>query len=302
MNFSQHRPYILGVLFVCFGICCCAQQNGRKQPAKNSPKGFGSKTNSIGMRIILLPGGSFLMGSNKSEDSRPVHRVVLSPFWIGQYEVTNSQYEQYKQRPRPIESRTKQQPVTRISWNEAITFTRWLSKKEGRNYRLPTEAEWEYAARGGLIQQDYPWPEAEHIPKPETLDFEDMATLGMDKTTAVGWHRPNGFGLYDMSGNVAEWVWDWYDERYYTHSLNKNPKGPVHPKHKIHILRGGSFSLLEGECWMRELWPDSVIPNITQFNNADQSDGTGFRVVMEARPQLQSEVKAATLINKMTNR
>jgi formylglycine-generating enzyme required for sulfatase activity len=234
------------------------------------------KENSIGMKFVLLSGGRFLMGHLKMAD--PVHWVEIRSFWIGQFEVTNREFERFRKRTRPAESKLDKQPVTRVTWQEATDFCRWLSKKEpGKKYRLPTEAEWEYAARGGLQQKDYPWGDNEN--------WKGKANFGVEVTTPVGSFPPNGYGLYDMAGNVSEWVSDWFSEDYYKKSPIKNPTGPKisSKKNEAHVLRGGCFGVLEGPCWLRlpGLEEDNRKPNPSRFTHPAEYDGTGFRIVLE---------------------
>ena len=228
--------------------------------------------NSLGMKLVKLPGGTFLMGHPQYAGAQPIHEVTLSPFWIGQYEVTNAQIEKYKKRPRPVESPGDNQPVTRVTWEEADGFCKWLSRKEGRVYRLPTEAEWEYAARGGLVQKDYPWGNE---------DWKGRATFGVLETTPVGSHAPNGFGLYDMLGNVNEYVSDWLDDNYYARSPAKDPKGPARGVFRMN--RGGSFTHWEGNVGKRDPWSvaPELVPDVSRFGEIERADGIGFRVVRE---------------------
>jgi len=192
--------------------------------------------------MVLLPTGTFLMGDKNIPDARPLHRVKLSSFWIGQFEVTNQQYEMFKRQTRPPESLGNTQPAVNVTWINASNFCKWLSKREKRSYRLPTEAEWEYAARGGLVQKTYPWGDE---------DAGGRATIQQMTTTPVGSHAPNGFGLYDMAGNVQEWVSDWYGEDYYARSPLLNPRGPAQsyflaqpgPKGQWKIARGGFYMI-----------------------------------------------------------
>jgi len=228
------------------------------------------KINSIGMFLVYVPAGKFLMG-NPSLSDTPVHRVEVSGFWIGQYEVTNAQFDRFQKRTRPPESLTDGQPVMSVPWPAAERFCTWLSRKEDRRYRLPTEAEWEYAARGGLEQQDFPW--GNESP-------QGRATVGVLATTPVGRYEPNGFGLYDMAGNVNEWVSDWYGENYYRHSPAKDPTGPATPTVNAKVTRGGSFGGWEVSCWLRVAYaPVSAVGY------------TGFRVVVDSH----SETKASSI-------
>lgn len=228
-------------------------------------------TNSMGMQFVRIPYGSFVMGDKRIPNASP-HRVDLDSFWVSIYETTNRDFEQFRKRVRPVESRGDKQPVTRVSWKEASDFCGWLSKREGKHYRLPTEAEWEYAARGGIAGADYPWGNEK---------WEGRARFGEVTTVDVGAYTPNAFGLFDMAGNVAEWVSDWEATGYYKRSPRKNPKGAK--QGKFRILRGGSFSLLEGEVWLRQL---GATKPITNLNHPDDQnwDGSGFRVVCDDRP------------------
>jgi formylglycine-generating enzyme required for sulfatase activity len=210
----------------------------------------------------------------------------LTGFWIGRFEVTNAQFEQFRKRPRPPESLADNQPVTRVSWEDAVAFCRWLSKKEDKKYRLPTEAEWEYAARGGLVQKQYPWG--------NDPIRDDLAVLARSVTFPVGSCAPNGYGLYDMVGNVEEWVSDWYDENYYARSPLQDPQGPSKPlADNQRLRRGGFFAIFEGGCADRHPWFSSLRPDLSRIHEEDQGDGSGFRVVLEtASPNASSRLGA----------
>ncbi|RZM11835.1 MAG: hypothetical protein EOO88_46365, partial [Pedobacter sp.] len=155
------------------------------------------KTNLVGIRMVFLPGGTFRMGNAYDSMASPVHDVKVSRFWIGQTHITNAQFELFKKKARKPDSLTNSQPAICISWAEANAFCKWLSKLENRHYRLPTEAEWEYAARGGLDQQDYPWGDG---------PVDGRACFNQITTSPVGSFPPNAFGLYDMVGNAQQWV------------------------------------------------------------------------------------------------
>jgi formylglycine-generating enzyme required for sulfatase activity len=232
-------------------------------------------SNSLGMRLEYIPPGTFSMGSDKGFDAVPVHTVKISGFWMAEHEVTNQQWEQFRKRKRPVEARGDQQPATRLSWDDAAEFCSWLSKKEKKRYRLPTEAEWEYAARGGLKDADWPWGNER---------ASGRATFGKRETTPVGSYPPNGFGLYDMAGNVEEYCSDWYDPEYYHVSPPADPKGPERhlPGKPVKIIRGGMFSLFEGQVWMRNLDPYKKGPNKSNPDVWTEGDGLGIRVVLEA--------------------
>lgn len=193
--------------------------------------------------MVLILAGPFVMGGDFDEE-RPRHRVLLDAFWLDRYEATNAQYAEYLRAtgvPEPhywnksdrFHSGEKfpQHPVVGISWADAKSFCEWKGK------RLPTEAEWEKAARGGRDGFAYPW--GDH---PDRLfaNFEGQGTM------PVGSYPPNDYGLYDMTGNVWEWVSDWFDPHYYENSAESNPRGPDSGKDKV--LRGGS-------------WVDGIGPN-----------------------------------------
>jgi formylglycine-generating enzyme len=206
-----------------------------------------------------VPGGSFLMGSTRFDLTPPVHKVTVRSYWMGRFEVTNAEFDRYKKRPRDPDSLSERQPTPHVSWHDATAFCQWLSRKEKRRYRLPTEAEWEYAARGGLEQKDFPWGN-----EPP----EGRAALSVRPTSAVGSFPPNHFGLYDMAGNLQEWVSDWYDRSYPMSSPRVDPKGPEMSPFKMRILRGGT--LFEPYCWLRL----PVFPTLRDLS-------IGFRVVLE---------------------
>jgi len=197
--------------------------------------------NGVTMEFVLIPAWEFDMGSSSTESDRsndegPVCRVKISrPFYMGKYEVTQ---EQYYTVAKYSPSRFKQEngPVERISWDQAVTFCRKLSEIKGGTYRLPTEAEWEYACRAGSQDRFYFGSD------PIYAQIEQYAwySENSDSTThPVGEKKPNSFGLYDMHGNVSEWCGDWYAADYYHHILMVDPPGP--PDSKLRVLRGGSW-------------------------------------------------------------
>lgn len=223
------------------------------------------KTNTIGMKLVFLPGGTFQMGDASLYNAQPVHSVSINSFYIGQYLVTNAQFDLFKKRKRPAESLANNQPAMYVSYQDATAFCQWLSKKEKRHYYLPSEAQWEFAARGGLDQKDYPWGD-------EAVD--GRACFNQTTSCPIGTYAPNAFGLYDMVGNVPQWVSDWYDENYYADSPKQNPMGPsIPPKNRWHILRGGMYLDFGFQCGQREQWPDDV-ESIAGFRVA--ADGKTF--------------------------
>ncbi|MBF0461380.1 MAG: formylglycine-generating enzyme family protein [Magnetococcales bacterium] len=197
-------------------------------------------TNSIGMAFVEIPAGQFEMGTHQarhtSEDESPPHRVHFSqPFCLGKQEVTQGQWEAIMGQ-NPSRFKGTDHPVERVSWRDAQEFIRLLNVREGvTGYRLPTEAEWEYAARAGTTTAYYWGNTSQEIEK--FAWHEDNAS---GSTHAVGTVQPNGWGLYDMAGNVSEWCQDWYQSQYYATSPEENPSGPA--EGVLRIQRGGSWN------------------------------------------------------------
>ncbi len=194
--------------------------------------------------LIGLPGGEFEMGQeNGREDERPVHRVTLAPFAISRCPVVNLDYDAFLNATGRARSEYRgrdgfsdpRHPVVAVNWFDAVAFCNWLSQQSGRRFRLPTEAEWEYAARGGLRGADYPWGAEPPSTRP------GYAGRWRQGPELAGTGNANGFGLYDMCENVKEWCADWYGARYYCDSPGENPKGPARGTRRS--ARGGSWRL-----------------------------------------------------------
>jgi formylglycine-generating enzyme len=234
--------------------------------------------------MTYVEGGSFQMGSTSgASDEKPVHRVRVDSFYIGTYEVTQDIYQSVMG-SNPSNWKGDRLPVERVTWYEAVAFCNALSRLEGRQeaytisgtnvsvnwesngYRLPTEAEWEYAARGGAESQGYTYAGSNTVG--DAAWYWDNSG---DRTHPVGEKRPNELGLYDMSGNVWEWCWDWYGSSYYGSSPTANPTGPS--SGSIRVLRGGS-------------WNDSAQYVRTAFRGGNtpsyRINSIGFRVLAPA--------------------
>jgi sulfatase modifying factor 1 len=226
--------------------------------------------------LVIVLEGSFLMGSDDGqENERPCHRVWLDRFGLGKFAVTNTEYKQFLQTTQtlappfwsdPIFS-DSEQPVVGVNWDDAMAYCRWLSDRTGGEFRLPTEAEWERAARGGREGALYPWGDEPPWEKPY---------FGFDPKTGgpahVGVNEPNDFGLYDMSEGVHEWCSDYYDYHYYRYSPERNPQGPNSGERRA--SRGGSWrhQIKFSRCAARSSLPPS-------FKYADY----GFRVAVNLR-------------------
>ncbi len=186
-------------------------------------------------KMVFVKGGCYEMGNTFGDgykDEKPVHKVCVSDFYIGKYEVTQGQWKKIMgSNPSNFSSCGDNCPVENVSWNDAMEYISKLNSKGGKNYRLPTEAEWEYAARSGGKSERYAGGN----------NVDNLAWYLSNSghhTHAGGTKAPNGLGLYDMSGNVWEWTNDWYGENYYAESPRNNPPGPVSGEYRV--LRGGS--------------------------------------------------------------
>lgn len=245
-------------------------------------------TNSIGLEMVLIPPGEFKMGSQESsaklvqmfarfepranlfDGEHPAHRVrITRPFYLGAYHVTVGQFRQFvtdagyqtdaEKGSLPTNEKdtwrnvgfeqTDEHPVVNVSWNDATEFCKWLSRKEGKDYRLPTEAEWEYACRAGTTTQYWCGDDPEGLAQVANVAdatanarFADRKATsgsgGYEFTLPTGSFRPNPFGLSDMHGNAWQWCADWFDERYYDKSAAQDPEGPSSGSSRV--LRGGS--------------------------------------------------------------
>jgi formylglycine-generating enzyme required for sulfatase activity len=291
--------------------------------------------NTLGLKLVKIPAGEFLMGSDETTESlaktfeqyekrrfqladeAPVHKVrITKSFWLGQTEITRGQFRKYlelsQHKPDSItdgtggwgyDSQKKEfvgrkpiyswehpgfeqddtHPVVNVTWHDAVRFCEWLSTKEGKKYRLPTEAEWEYACRAGTrtryhggdapetllkIANTFDQETAENFPQ-----WKQFATPGKDGfrfTSPVGKFAPNAFGLHDMHGGVWEWCSDWYAEDYYAKSPEADPTGPE--TGRLKVRRGGSW----------HTWPLYARASFRNWNTpATRYVLVGFRVVRE---------------------
>ena len=250
----------------------------------------------IAPTTVPVKGGTFTMGCTKEQGSdcsdgeKPAHQVTLSDFNIGKYEVTNEQFVQFLNEKGnqteggrewldlgkedyydiddikgrfTIKNGREKMPIRNISWYGATAYCNWLSNKTGKKYRLPTEAEWEYAARGGNQSRGYKYSGSNNIG--EVAWYKDNSD---SKTHTVGTKRGNELGIYDMTGNVWEWCSDLYDENYYENSPSRNPQGAT--KSDYRSLRGGSWYYVIINCRVSFRYWDNT--------NVRYYDG-GFRVV-----------------------
>ncbi len=190
-----------------------------------------------------IPAGSFYMGSDglgEDFDEAPIHQAVISrPFRMGITEITNAQYESFRPEHRALRGKNgvsleDDEAVVNVSYSDAVAFCEWLSRKEGKNYRLPTEAEWEFAAKGGASSKSFKYSGSNNL---DDFAWHKGNSKGTPHT--VGTKLPNELGIYDMSGNVWEWCWDWYNKDFYKLEKGDNPKGPEMGERRS--VRGGSW-------------------------------------------------------------
>ena len=246
------------------------------------PRPTAAPTPAVPRDMVLIPAGSFRMGDSFGEgdsDERPVHTVHVNAFYMDKFEVTKALWDEvaawaerngYDIKPADGAGKAPNHPVYNVSWYEAVKWANARSEREGltpcyytdathrtvyrtgvldlssdcvkwtaSGYRLPTEAEWEKAARGELVGARYPW--GNEIDCTKATYYECFPS-----TTPVGSYPPNGYGLYDMAGNVWEWVWDWYDSGYYAKSPGTDPRGPASGSNRVE--RGGSWNSDANSC------------------------------------------------------
>lgn len=193
--------------------------------------------------IVMVPvkGGCYQMGDtfgDGGKNEKPVHRVCVDDFYIGKYLVTQAQWQAVMGgNPSHFKECGPNCPVEQVSWEDVQKFIRQLNEQTGKNYRLPYEAEWEYAARSGGKREQW----AGTSDPDELGAYAWLEDNSGEKTQPVGTRRPNGLGLYDMSGNVWQWCKDWYDADYYKKSPARNPRGASSGTNRV--IRGGSWCL-----------------------------------------------------------
>jgi len=217
-----------------------------------------------GMEFVFVPGGCYQMGDTIGDgvgNEKPVHEVCVDDYYLGKYEVTQDQYQKITG-SNPSKFRGGNHPVGQVSWHDAQDYLRKLNSRSNQSYRLPTEAEWEYAARSGGKDQIYSG--GNNIDAVAWYDSNSG-----NQTHLVGQKQTNGLGLYDMTGNVWEWCQDWYGKGYYAQSSRTNPQGPGSGADRVY--RGGSWNF--GATHVRSALRNRNWPGIRNYN-------LGFRLVL----------------------
>jgi sulfatase modifying factor 1 len=305
--------WLLGFLLI-IPIASCRMTpspSDSTQPNRRSAESANANPDKPPEGMVLIKGGTFLMGTNDGMPyEAPVHEVTINSFWMDEHEVTVAEFSRFVnatgyqtdaeelgwsgvfnlktgewervnkadwRHPDGPGSPDQNEPVCQVSWSDATAYASWAGK------RLPTEAEWEYAARGGLVGKRYAWgdelrpggkPVANwwqgHFPEQNT--GED----GFIQRARVKSFSPNGYGLYDTAGNVWEWCGDWYADDYYLHATRENPTGPERSKERV--IRGGSWMCAENFCTNYRVAARSHATPDSGLNNL------GFRCVRDLKP------------------
>lgn len=232
-------PYTVPSTFIVILLLFCTCGNNRNKP-ETTYSAIDRESD-----MTLVPAGYFTRGSEKGEiDEKPVRRIWLDSFYIDRFPVTNAQYAFYltetgSQKPLYWKDECcndPKQPVVGVSWEEAIAYCKWRSKKDGVEYTLPTEAQWEKAARGE-DNRTYPWGNQSPTDKrAPTKITERMPAVGLCEL------GQSPYGVSDMVGNVWNWCLDWYEKKYYRTAPERNPSGPVRGRRKV--VRGGNWLFL----------------------------------------------------------
>jgi formylglycine-generating enzyme len=324
---------LLWLLVFCMEIL--VSQAAAAQTAELKEVRKGEVANSIGMKLVPIPAGEFMMGGGETaeelveafesyhrqadffKDEYPQHKVrITKPFSMGKYEVTVGEFKKFVEATgykteaeidgeggwgynpdtgkcegrdvkfnwrNPGFPQTDEQPVVNVTWFDSVAFCLWLCGKEGKKYRLPTEAEWEYVCRAGTATRYHNGDNPDDLPQvanaldargrtsfPHVQELDAVKDAGAKFTLPVGGRKPNAFGLYDMHGNVWEWCSDWHGEDYYSKSPTDDPQGPATGTKRVR--RGGGWNSFP--LWARASFRNWNSPKSRCVN-------LGFRVVCE---------------------
>jgi formylglycine-generating enzyme required for sulfatase activity len=295
--------FLFLIIFILFGVSC--EKTDRTRAAAKTPTVIKTKT---GIEMVSIPAGWFEMGSRRGEaNESPVHRIWVDAFLMDRYEVTQEQYGELVL-GNPSHFKGAKNPMEQMSWADAALYCNARSRAEGlepcydeesgecdfsaNGYRLPTEAEWEYACRAGTDTEHFFGLEQRRL-----KDHAWYADNSLEKTHPVGQKKPNPWGLYDMYGNVAEWCNDIYDESYYENSRQKDPRGPT--EGKKYVLRGGAWSSSADKC--RSSYRVGEDPGFQDACFA--RDDIGFRCVRSAPQNIPArEAKVRAELEEITHK
>ncbi len=302
-NLQIMKHLLTLILIVAFGACIAqtpavdASKKPLTRPLKKNAPGETAKSAIVDVPMVFVQGGSFNMGSDDDGASaKPIHKVTVNSFYIGKYELTLADFRKFIM-ATGYKTTAEQQgwgamgnkfvktngvtweddswgvkrppgqdnyPVLYVSWDDATRYCQWLSAQTGKTYLLPTEAEWEYAYRGGSKSKNYTYSGS-----------NDLATIGSvnvnsnNQSNPVGIREPNELGIYDMAGNVWEFCQDWFAADYYAGSPADNPQGPATGDHRV--IRGGSWDSGGKNCR----------PAVRLSETTDHlTSNLGFRVVL----------------------
>ncbi|MCF7920044.1 MAG: formylglycine-generating enzyme family protein [Candidatus Cloacimonetes bacterium] len=267
------KTLIIPVFLIFLIIAGCSEDNNT------------TDATTVNFEMVLVPAGSFEMGCVQEEGNEnefPVHTVNLSSFYISNLEITQEQYETLMgEIPGSGYGIGKDNPVFKVPWGKALDYCNRRSEAEGltpcydladstcnwaaNGYRLPTEAEWEYTARGAGLDADYAFAGSDEINR-----VAWYLNNSRNQTHIVGSKEPNSLGLYDMTGNVWEWCWDWYGRNYYSSSPADDPTGPEE----------GLFRVVRGGCWYSDM--PSCCCSFRPISQPFGSNYIGFRIVRNA--------------------
>ena len=274
----------LGLLLLMLLIATgCDDSTQTEQAAEPVPSDLAvielpSITNTIGMKLNLIPAGSFMMGSPDTEkdrdDGEHQHKVTISKaFYMQTTEVTQGQWKAVMgTEPWKGKGSVKEGPnyaAAYVSWDDAVAYCKKLSEKESKTYRLPTEAEWEYACRAGT-QTEWSFGDDEGDLGDYAWYKENAFSAGERYAHQVELKKPNAFGLYDMHGNVFEWCHDIFHLDYYKQSPEQDPRGPT--RGSVRVIRGGSW--ISGTSLTRSAYRAWLVTGSSYYS-------TGFRLVRE---------------------